>query len=209
MNDERPHVFPGLDEATFSPDPIAQFRAWHERARVTNARDPDAMALATANEDWRPSVRMVLLRGYDAGGFLFFTNYESRKGGELRTNPQAALLWYWPELDRQIRVEGTVERASSEESASYFSTRPRESQLAAWASPQSRVVEDRDGLERRMAELADRYRGAPVPRPDHWGGFRVRHDRIEFWLGRPHRLHDRLCYSRSSDGTWQLARLAP
>jgi pyridoxamine 5'-phosphate oxidase len=205
---ERPHTFPGLDEAAMSPDPIAEFRAWYERARESGVREPDAMALATADGAARPSVRMVLLRGIDEHGLSFFTNYESRKASELFANPHAALLWYWPELDRQVRIEGTVERATERESDEYFRSRPRESRLAAWASPQSRVLPDRATLERRYDELAHEYEARDVPRPPTWGGFRLRPHVIEFWQGRPHRLHDRVRY-RLVAGSWTRERLAP
>jgi pyridoxamine 5'-phosphate oxidase len=208
MSDERAHPFPGLDEALMSSDPIAEFRAWYERAREAGVRDPDAMAIATADADARPSARMVLLRGIDERGFFFNTNYESRKGSELLANPHAALLWYWPELDCQVRIEGPVERVTERESDDYFRLRPRESRLAAWASPQSRVLPDRQTLERRYAELAESYRDRDVPRPPTWGGFRLRPQTLEFWQGRPHRLHDRIRY-RLVAGAWVRERLGP
>jgi len=208
MNDERAHPFPGLDEAMMSSDPIAEFRVWYERAREAGVRDADAMALATADTDARPSARMVLLRGIDDRGFFFNTNYESRKGSELLANPHAALLWYWPELDRQVRIEGPVERVTERESDDYFRLRPRESRLAAWASPQSRVLPDRRTLERRYAELTESYRDRDVPRPPTWGGLRLRPHTIEFWQGRPHRLHDRIRY-RLVAAAWVRERLGP
>jgi pyridoxamine 5'-phosphate oxidase len=166
------------------------------------------MTLATATPDGRPSARMVLLRGFDERGFRFFTNYESRKGGELAANPRAALVFWWGELERQVRIEGRVERTSRAESEAYFSSRPPGSQLSAAASPQSRVIDSRAVLERRVAELATGHQDGELPLPDFWGGFRLVHEVIEFWQGRPNRLHDRLRYRRDGNA-WKLERLAP
>lgn len=166
------------------------------------------MTLATATRDGHPSARMVLLKGFDARGFVFYTNYESRKGGELEQNPQAALVFFWVELERQVRVEGRVERAAPAESDAYFASRPLGSQIGAWASAQSRVIAGREPLERRTAELEDEYAGREVPRPSQWGGYRVVPHVIEFWQGRPSRLHDRLRY-RQKDGGWIVERLSP
>jgi pyridoxamine 5'-phosphate oxidase len=198
-----------LREADVDPDPFGQFRAWFEQACAANLLRPDAMTLATTTADGRPSARMVLLRGCDERGFAFFTNYDSRKAEELDANPQAALVFYWPEFDRQVRVEGPVERLSAAESDAYFRGRPRGSQLSAWASPQSRVIEGRDVLERRVEEIAAAYQDRDVPRPPFWGGYRVVPVVIEFWQGRANRLHDRLRYIRRDDGAWRVERLGP
>ena len=198
-----------LLERDLDPDPIAQFRAWLADARGAGIVSPDAMALATADEDGRPAVRHVLLRGLDDRGFVFFTNYDSRKGRNLSRNPNAALVFLWRELDRQVSVTGTVERTSVDESAGYFATRPREAQLGAWTSRQSRVVASREALEAAFAETAARFDGQDVPLPPHWGGYRLRPDAIEFWKGRHHRLHDRLRYTRRPDTGWRIERLYP
>jgi pyridoxamine 5'-phosphate oxidase len=199
----------GLREADLDPDPFEQFRAWLEQALAARLPQPVAMTLATATADGKPSARLVLLRGFDARGFVFFTNYDSRKAQELESNPWAALVFYWPELDRQIRIEGRAERVSPEESDAYFRSRPRGSCLGAWASPQSRVIPNWEVLERRMDELAARYRDREIPRPPHWGGYRVLPVAIEFWQGRPNRLHDRLRYQLTEQGGWLLERLGP
>jgi pyridoxamine 5'-phosphate oxidase len=198
-----------LLETDLDPDPIAQFRAWLDDARTAGVLFPEAMALATADADGRPAVRHVLLRGLDERGFVFFTNYESRKGRHLSQNPNAALAFLWRELDRQVTVTGTVERVSVDESAAYFAIRPREAQLGAWASKQSRAVDSREALEAAFAEAAARFEGQDVPLPPHWGGFRVRPEAIEFWKGRHHRLHDRLRYTRGDDDGWTFERLCP
>jgi pyridoxamine 5'-phosphate oxidase len=198
-----------LREADVDPDPFGQFRAWFEQACAANLLRPDAMTLATTTADGRPSARMVLLRGCDERGFAFFTNYDSRKAEELDANPQAALVFYWPEFDRQVRVEGPVERLPAEESDAYFRGRPRGSQLSAWASPQSRVIDGREVLERRVEELTAAYLDRDVPRPPFWGGYRVVPVVIEFWQGRANRLHDRLRYLREADSRWRIERLGP
>jgi pyridoxamine 5'-phosphate oxidase len=199
----------GLRETDVDPDPFNQFRSWLDQALAANLPQPFGMALATATAAGRPSVRMVLLRGFDERGFVFFTNYQSRKAQELANNPQAALVFYWPELDRQVRIEGTVQRTSAEESDTYFHSRERGSRLGAWASPQSQVIASREALESRMEELAAKYRDSDVPRPPHWGGYRLVAEVIEFWQGQPNRLHDRLRYRRVDGGVWLLERLAP
>jgi len=198
----------GLSASELDPDPIRQFQRWFDDASGAGLIEPNAMTLATATRDGRPSARMVLLKGFDARGFVFYTNYESRKGGDLEQNPQAALVFFWVELERQVRVEGRVERATVEESDAYFASRPLGSQIGAWASAQSRVIADREPLERRAAEREAEYAGREVPRPPHWGGYRVVPDVIEFWQGRPSRLHDRLRY-RWTDGSWIVERLSP
>ena len=198
----------GLTEADADADPLLQFRAWFDQARAAGALDADAMVLATATPDGRPSSRVVLLKGLDERGFAFFTNYHSRKGCELAANPRAALNFYWPELERQVRAEGAVETMTPAESDAYFRIRPRDSQLGAWASPQSELLADRAELEARLAEVAARFAGGEVPRPPHWGGCRLVPEAVEFWQGRPGRLHDRLLYTRTPGG-WRRQRLAP
>lgn len=199
----------GLSEDEVDADPFTQFRTWFAQAQAAQLVEPNAMTLATATRDGRPSARMVLLKGFDERGYVFYTNYESRKGGELEENPQAALIFFWAELERQVRVEGRVERVSPEESDTYFHSRPHGSQLGAWASPQSQVIADRGALDRRAAELESEYHEREVPRPPQWGGFRVVPSVIEFWQGRPSRLHDRLRYQVSEGGHWRIERLAP
>jgi pyridoxamine 5'-phosphate oxidase len=199
----------GLKESDTDPNPIEQFRRWFDEALAANLREPNAMTLATATPDGRPSARVVLLKGFDERGFVFYTNYEGRKGRELETNPYAALVFYWGELERQVRIEGHVSRISEEESDAYFAGRPRGSQLGAWASEQSRPIKDRGALEERLRELEAEYEGCEVPRPPFWGGYRVEPETIEFWQGRENRLHDRLLYRRLEDGGWRRERLQP
>ncbi len=203
------YLWGGLSEADMDADPIRQFEAWFQHAVAANLPEPNAMTLATATPDGQPSARTVLLKAYGASGFTFFTNYESRKGRELTNNPRAALLFFWPQLQRQVRVEGTVERVSEAESDAYFASRPVGSRLGALASRQSEVIPGREGLEARVRELAARYADGEVPRPPFWGGFRVRPLTIEFWQGRPDRLHDRLRYVLQETSQWRLERLSP
>lgn len=198
-----------LDEKLVERNPIKQFQLWFADAVEAKLPLPEAMNLATATPEGRPSSRMVLLKQVDDGGFVFFTNYHSAKAAQLESNPYAALVFYWPQLERQVRVEGEIERTSEQESQEYFQTRPRESQIGAWASPQSNVVADREVLEQRARELEEYYRDREIECPPHWGGYRLRPDRIEFWKGRVGRLHDRLLYIRLADGDWTIKRLAP
>ncbi len=191
-----------------STDPFALFHDWYTEARTTEINDSNAMALATADAEGRPSVRMVLLKGYDARGFVFYTNREGRKAGDLAANPHVALLFHWKSLRRQIRIEGPVDLASDDESDAYFASRGRDSQLGAWASDQSRPLDARATFEARFAEVQARFEGQPVPRPPHWGGYRVTPERIEFWLDREHRLHERRVFTRAGDG-WQEGMLFP
>jgi pyridoxamine 5'-phosphate oxidase len=207
----RPHVEGAVEELRESEapaDPFGLFQGWYAEARDAGISQPDAMALATSTVEGKPSVRMVLFKGVDERGFVFYSNYESRKGGELEANPQAALAFFWSELHRSIRIEGSVVRVSEEESDAYFRTRALGSRLSAAASHQSSVITDRGVLERRVTELADEY-GNDVPRPAYWGGYRVIPMAIEFWQGRENRLHDRLRYVRENDGAWRRERLAP
>jgi pyridoxamine 5'-phosphate oxidase len=198
----------GLSASDLAASPIAQFRNWFDEAVAAFVPEPNAMTLATATPDGRPSARIVLLKGLDEVGFVFYTNYESRKGEQLAANPWAALIFFWPELERQVRIEGPVVQVSPAESDAYFRSRPAGSRLGAWASAQSRVIPNREVLEQRMQELEAAYQDQDIPRPPHWGGFRVQPNTVEFWQGRPSRLHDRLRY-RLDDGTWIVERLSP
>ena len=203
-----PNDIAGLDENTINRDPIKQFQAWFDDAIAAKLPLPEAMTLATATADGKPSARMVLLKQVDDDGFVFFTNYNSAKAEQLDANPYAALVFYWSRLDRQVRVEGSVVRTSAQESCDYFKTRPRESQIGAWASPQSEVISGREVLEQRAKALEEVYLDRGVDCPEHWGGYRLRPERIEFWKSRIGRLHDRILYERVSDG-WTITRLAP
>jgi pyridoxamine 5'-phosphate oxidase len=199
----------GLTESQADPDPLRLFDTWFDAAVKAAVTEPNATALATADAAGQPAVRIVLLKGYDARGFVFYSDYRSRKGVELAANPRAALCFWWAELERQVRVEGRVERITADESDGYFASRPRASQLGAWASDQSSPLPGREPLERRLREVETRFAGQPVPRPREWGGYRLRPDSIEFWQGRQQRLHDRLRYRRKPDGGWSLERLSP
>lgn len=198
----------GLRRADLHPNPIEQFRAWLAAALAAEERDVNAMSLATAAPDGKPSVRIVLLKAVDDHGFSFFTNYDSGKGRDLEANPQAALCFYWVKLERQVRISGRVERTSREDSAAYFHSRPLGSRLGAWVSKQSEVIDGRQVLDARMEAMRERYHNAEIPLPPHWGGYRVKPEEIEFWQGRPNRLHDRFRYTRRGDN-WQIDRLAP
>jgi len=203
------HAGQGLRRSDLDPDPIKQFSNWFTAAIEAGIRDVNAMSLATAGPDAKPSVRILLLKGFDQDGFVFFSNYESGKGKQLDANPYAAMAFYWIELDRQIRISGKVERTSREESQIYFHSRPIGSQLGAWASRQSEVLDARRVLDARMAEMAQRFGDGPVSLPPHWGGYRLKPDAFEFWQGRPNRLHDRFRYTLEPDGSWLIERLAP
>lgn len=205
----REYVQTGLHEGDMDRDPIVQFERWFQQALDAGVEDVNAMFLATANAEGRPSGRIVLLKGFDERGFVFYTNYGSRKARDLEANPQVELVSWWPALDRQVRIGGRAERVSDDEADQYFATRPRGAQIGAWASAQSEVLSDRAALERAAREVADRFADTdPLPRPPFWGGYRVIPDVMEFWQGRPNRLHDRLRYRRT-DGAWTLERLAP
>ncbi len=197
-----------LDETTLHADPIAQFGQWFDEVSRADITDANAMTLATADARGEPSARIVLLKDFGPGGFTFYTNYESRKGRDLRENPRAALVFYWKELERQVRINGTTERVGREESERYFESRPLGSRLGAWISEQSRPVPDRHFLEDRLEEIRRRFAGDEVPLPEFWGGYRLRPGVIEFWQGRPNRLHDRILYTREHEG-WKRERLAP
>lgn len=204
----RQFVLGALSEADVATDPINQFQRWFDEAVVAKMPDPNAMTLATVDADGQPSARIVLLKGVDASGFTFFTNYESRKGLDLQTNPRAALLFHWVQLERQVRIEGEVRKVDDAESDAYYASRPLGSRLGAWASEQSREVASREVLEAREAEYRQKF-GEDPPRPPHWGGYRLIPNWIEFWQGRASRLHDRIGFRRQPDGAWQIVRLSP
>ena len=204
----REYASRALTEADAHDDPMQQFSVWFGEALKSELLDTNAMTLATASRDGGPSARIVLLKGFDDAGFVFFTNYESAKARDLDSNPRACLLLFWAALERQVRVTGRVSKTSAQESDTYFQSRPFESQIGAWASAQSRTLNGRAALEARYAELAAKYAGGPVPLPPFWGGYRVAPETIEFWQGRKSRLHDRLLYTKH-DGGWARSRLAP
>ncbi|PSB07043.1 pyridoxamine 5'-phosphate oxidase [Pleurocapsa sp. CCALA 161] len=204
------YTLAGLTEADLNSNPIQQFKLWFEQALAADLIEPNAMTLATATPDGKPSARIVLLKGVSEQGFVFYTNYASQKGQQLLANPYAALVFLWDKLERQIRIEGKVEKLSSKESLEYFHSRPKASQLGAWASAQSQVIPNREVLEEKLASLQAQYSGeVTIPLPPHWGGFRVVPDRLEFWQGRPSRLHDRLVYKLEADSHWSISRLSP
>jgi len=197
-----------LSRSTVDRDPLAQFSIWMDEALRSQIIDPTAMTLSTANANGQPSARVVLLKGFDTAGFVFFTNYDSKKGQELTANPNVALSFFWPDLERQIIISGTAERTSREESEAYFVSRPVESRIGAWASKQSSVLPNRQEIDLRVAEIRKRYEGREIPCPPYWGGFRVAPDRFEFWQGRKNRLHDRICYALNGS-VWEITRLSP
>jgi pyridoxamine 5'-phosphate oxidase len=209
VNEPTRHTHPLLRRADLAEDPIEQFDRWY-RSAEREVPLPEAMTLATVDADGAPDARMVLLKGHGTEGFRFFTNYESAKAVQIAADPRAALVIYWRELDRQVRVRGTLERLSAADSDDYFASRLRESRLGAWASPQSQPLPGRDALEQRLAEVENEWTGeGGIPRPDHWGGFLLRHETVEFWQGQRARLHDRFLYTRGPAGDWLIERLAP
>lgn len=203
------YTLQGLSETEIDSNPFAQFKEWFDEALSADILEPNAMTVATTTPEGKPSARMVLLKDYDARGFVFYTNYNSHKAQELAENPQAALVFWWAELQRQIRISGRVEKISDSESDKYFYSRPFSSRLGAWASNQSEVIENREVLEQNLEELKEKYQDREIPRPTHWGGIRVIPAEIEFWQGRSSRLHDRLVYTRDCDGAWKIERLSP
>lgn len=205
----REYSLAGLKESDLDPSPFRQFDKWFQQALAAELPEPNAMTLATSTLDGKPSARVVLLKGFDKSGFVFFTNYESQKGRELSENPHAALVFYWIELERQVRLSGRVSRVSVEESEEYFRSRPAGSQLGAWVSRQSQVVSGRKSLEDKLEELTQQYQTKPVPLPPYWGGYRLAPEMIEFWQGRPNRLHDRLRYTLQPGNSWLIERLSP
>ncbi len=204
----REYLSEPLTDSSVDRDPMAQFGNWFQEILRVEQPDPEAMTLSTATPDGRVSGRVVLLKGFDEQGFVFFSNYQSRKGNEIESNPYAALTFYWFSLNRQVRIEGRVERVSARESAEYFQTRPYGSQLGAWASPQSREIQSREMLETRLAEIDQRFKAEQIFCPPFWGGYRVRPLALEFWQGRENRLHDRILYTLN-EGHWRITRLAP
>lgn len=198
-----------LSEADAAPNAMAQFEIWWKETVESEIVEPNAMTLATASADGVPTARIVLLKGFDERGFVFFTNYNSLKGEQLAENPRACLVFFWKELERQVRIMGVIEKVSAADSDEYFNSRPEGSRIGAIASPQSSVIESREWLEARVEAAAQQLTGTDIPRPGHWGGYRVRPAIIEFWQGRSNRLHDRLQYSLNEDGVWRMERLAP
>jgi pyridoxamine 5'-phosphate oxidase len=198
-----------LDKKRVEKNPITQFEHWMEHALEAKVQEPNAMTLATVNRKGQPDARIVLLRGVDKNGFSFFTNYKSAKGKEISENKKVCLNFFWPDLSRQVRIAGTIEKLSGKISDDYFQSRPRESQLGAWASNQSEVIENRKALEDKFDEFEKKFNGKKIPRPAHWGGYVVKPATIEFWQGRASRLHDRILYEKSKSGTWKISRLAP
>jgi pyridoxamine 5'-phosphate oxidase len=198
-----------LDEDTVGQDPIAFFRKWFAEAESAQITDINAMTLATVDGHNQPHARIVLLKGVDAGGFVFFTNYDSAKGQEIGVNPNVALVFYWKELERQVRIEGSVEKIDEKESNIYFQSRPAASRIGAWASPQSKKISDRNILDLNYAKYEQEFSNTDIPRPEHWGGYRVKAHSIEFWQGRASRMHDRILFTTTDNGNWERHRLAP
>lgn len=198
-----------LSENDVAADPIEQFGRWWNEAVQSELEEVNAMTLATATANGRPAARIVLLKDYNEEGFVFFTNYESHKGEEMKDNPHAALVFFWAALERQVRIEGTVEKVPAEESDAYFVSRPRGSRIGAWASPQSKVISGREVVEEKVTAMEQQFGEGDIPRPQHWGGYRVKPLLIEFWQGRPSRLHDRILYTADEAGKWKIERLAP
>ena len=203
------YTLQGLSETEIDSNPFAQFEEWFSQALNADILEPNAMMVATTTPEGKPSARMVLLKDFDERGFVFYTNYNSHKAQELAENPQAALVFWWAELQRQIRISGRVEKVSASESDKYFYSRPLDSRLGAWASNQSEVIESREVLEQQLEELKEKYQDRDIPRPPHWGGIRVIPTEIEFWQGRSSRLHDRLLYTKDVDDSWKIERLSP
>jgi pyridoxamine 5'-phosphate oxidase len=197
-----------LEESNLEPDAILQFTRWWNDAVTSEISEVNAMTLATVTNDGKPAARIVLLKDYDDNGFVFYTNYNSNKGSELAANANAALLFFWKEIERQVRIEGVVEKTSPEESDAYFFSRPEGSRIGAWVSPQSRVINNRNVLEENEVQYKETFKNS-IPRPPHWGGYRVMPFKIEFWQGRSNRLHDRILYTKNPDGSWKVERLAP
>ena len=206
----REYAQASLGERDVDANPFEQFQKWFEEALNSNVLEPNAMTLATCDAAGNPSARIVLLKGLTEDGFVFFTNYQSRKGEELAQNSRASLLFFWKELERQVRIEGVASKVSEQVSTEYFQSRPKQSQIGAWVSPQSQRVENREWLEQKYAEIAEKYKDSEaLPRPPHWGGYAVKPEKIEFWQGRPSRLHDRILYSSIAENAWRIERLAP
>jgi len=203
------YTFQGLSETDAEENPFRQFQSWFTQALSAQLPEPNAMTVATVNDKGQPRARMVLLKDFDERGFVFYTNYNSHKGQDIVANPHAAIVFWWAELERQVRISGRVDFLSDQESDEYFHSRPVNSQLGAWTSDQSQVIPSRDVLEQRLLELQHKYENQQIPRPSHWGGLRVIPAEIEFWQGRPSRLHDRLLYRRQADESWQIVRLSP
>lgn len=203
------YTLQGLNETDIDPNPFKQFRTWFDQALEAQLPEPNAMTLTTVTADGRPAARIVLLKHFDEQGFVFYTNYKSQKGQELAQNPWAAFVFWWAELERQVRIEGYTQKVSDQESDAYFQSRPWGSRLGSWVSQQSQVIHDREVLEDRLQELTVEYQDQDVPRPTHWGGYRLNPTSIEFWQGRPNRLHDRLRYRRLGDDNWLVERLSP
>jgi pyridoxamine 5'-phosphate oxidase len=203
------YMMQSLDESDLSADPVEQFARWWDNAVESSIDEMNAMTLATSDANGNPSARVVLLKGFDSKGFVFYTNYESRKGSELDQNPRACLVFYWKELERQVRIEGKVSRIDPADSDAYFHSRPEGSRLGAWASPQSKVISGRQELDLLQHRAEERFAGREIPRPSHWGGYLVSPHLVEFWQGRPSRLHDRIVYQLMEKGGWKKERLAP